>query len=93
MGRILALLDKHRLRDNTLVMVVTEQGSSFPFAKWTCYGHGLQSAMIVRWPGKVKPGSVSNALVEYVDVAPTFVQAAGGTPDPVLDGPELCFRC
>ena len=85
-GQILALLEKHDLEDNTLVMVVSEQGNSFPFAKWTCYGHGLQSAMIVRWPGKVQPGTVTDALVEYVDVLPTFVEAAGGTPAPVLDG-------
>ena len=85
-GQILALLDKHKLRDNTLVMVVTEQGNSFPFAKWTCYGHGLQSAMIVRWPGKVKPGTVTNAMVEYVDITPTFVDAAGGKPAAVSDG-------
>jgi uncharacterized sulfatase len=85
-GEILDLLDKHELRKNTLVMVVSEQGNSFPFAKWTCYSHGLQSAMIVRWPGKVTPGTVTNAMVEYTDVTPTFVEAAGGTPDPVLDG-------
>jgi uncharacterized sulfatase len=88
-GQILALLEKHKLRDNTLVMVVSEQGSGFPFAKWTCYSNGLQSAMIVRWPGKVKPASVTDAMVEYVDIAPTFVKAAGGKPASVLDGQSL----
>lgn len=88
-GQILSLLEKHQLSDNTLVMVVSEQGSGLPFAKWTCYGNGLQSAMIVRWPGKVKPGSISNALVEYVDVTPTFVSAAGGTPAKALEGKSL----
>ncbi|MDP6447214.1 MAG: sulfatase-like hydrolase/transferase, partial [Pirellulaceae bacterium] len=52
-GEILQLLERHQLDDNTLVIVVSEQGNSFPFAKWTCYDHGLQSAMIARWPGKV----------------------------------------
>jgi len=85
-GQVLAMLDAHNLSDNTLVMVVSEQGNSFPFAKWTCYGNGLQSAMIVRWPGKVKPGVKSDAMVEYCDVTPTFVQAAGGTPSANLDG-------
>lgn len=85
-GQILALLDKHGLAENTLVMVVSEQGNSFPFAKWTCYDNGVQSAMIVRWPGYVAPGKVTDAMVEYVDVLPTFVDAAGGTPAPVLDG-------
>lgn len=60
-----------------------------PFAKWTCYDTGLQSACIARWPGKIKPGSVSAALIEYIDVLPTFVAAAGATPDPVLQGKSL----
>jgi len=88
-GEILALLDKHGMRENTLVMVVSEQGNSFPFAKWTCYGNGLQSAMIVRWPGQVEAGSVTDALVEYCDVVPTFVEAAGGKPARALDGKSM----
>ena len=88
-GEILALLDKNGLSENTLVMVVSEQGNAFPFAKWTCYGNGLQSAMIVRWPGKVEGDSVTDALVEYCDVVPTFVEAAGGMPASVLDGKSL----
>ena len=85
-GEILELIDKHALRRNTLVMVVSEQGNSLPFAKWTCHEMGLGSAMIVRWPGRVKPGSETDAIVDYCDVTPTFVEAAGGTPSPVLDG-------
>ncbi len=52
-GQCLELLEKHRLTDNTMVVCVSEQGSGLPFAKWTCYDSGLQSACIVRWPGKV----------------------------------------
>lgn len=85
-GTCLRLLKKHGLDSNTLVMVVSEQGNAFPFAKWTCYDKGLQSGMIVRWPGKVKPASHSNAMVEYVDVVPTFLQAAGTKLPPGLDG-------
>ena len=85
-GEILALLDKHGLAESTMVMVVSEQGNSFPFAKWTCYDMGLHSGMVVRWPGQVAPGSVSKALVEYVDIAPTFVAAARGEPAPEFDG-------
>jgi N-sulfoglucosamine sulfohydrolase len=85
-GRLMALLKKHNLDASTMVMVVSEQGNSFPFAKWTCYDNGLQSAMIVRWPEKVEPGSVTDAMVEYVDVTPTFVDIAGGQPAAELDG-------
>lgn len=88
-GRYLALLDRHGFRDSTCVIVVSEQGNAFPFAKWTCYEAGLRSAMIVRWPGVVAPGTTTAAMVEYVDVVPTIVEAAGGEPIggfDVLDG-------
>ena len=88
-GQALALLDKHALADNTLVIVVSEQGSSFPFGKWTCYDTGLQSAFIARWPGKIKPGTVNEALIEYLDVLPTYIEAAGGRAPSVLDGKSL----
>lgn len=85
-GALLALLDKHKLRDDTLVMVVSEQGSGFPFAKWTCFELGLTSGMIVRWPGRVAPGSQSAALVEYTDIAPTLLAAAGRKTPATMDG-------
>lgn len=85
-GQILKRLDESGLTKNTLVMVVSEQGSGFPFAKWTCYESGLQSAMIVRWDGKVIPGSKTSAMVEYVDVLPTFLESAGAKIVEGLDG-------
>ncbi|MEM9480988.1 MAG: sulfatase [Verrucomicrobiota bacterium] len=88
-GELMGLLDKHGLSDNTVVVVVSEQGSSFPFAKWTCYDSGLQSACIVLWPGVVEAGSVSDAMIEYVDVLPTFLDAAGLNVPEVLDGKSI----
>jgi N-sulfoglucosamine sulfohydrolase len=88
-GEAVQLLEKHGIADNTLLVVVSEQGSSMPFAKWTCYDNGLQSAFIARWPDKIKPGSVNPAMIEYVDILPTFIEAAGGKPVPVLDGKSL----
>lgn len=85
-GELLALLDKHGIAENTMVVVVSEQGSSFPFGKWTCYDTGLQSACVVRWPGRVKAGSVTDAMIEYVDMAPTFIDAAGGSQQTAIDG-------
>lgn len=85
-GEILDLLDKHGLADNTLVMVSSEQGSSMPFAKWTNYDPGLQTALIARWPGKIAPGSKTDAMVEYVDVVPTLIDAVGAEPVSGLDG-------
>lgn len=88
-GQILALLEKHGLAENTLVIVTSEQGNSMPFAKWTLYDAGIQTALIARWPGMIRPGAVTDAMVEYVDIVPTFVEAAGGSPDAALDGRSL----
>ncbi|MEM7147783.1 MAG: sulfatase [Verrucomicrobiota bacterium] len=85
-GEILDLLDKHGLAENTLVLLTSEQGNSLPFAKWTLYDSGLQTALLGRWPGKIAPGTTTDAMVEYVDVVPTLVEAAGGEPDVNLDG-------
>ncbi len=85
-GKVRALLDNLGVAENTILIFASEQGNALPFAKWTCYDNGLQSAFLVRWPGVIKPGSVSNAMIEYVDVTPTFVDIAGGKPADVLDG-------
>ena len=85
-GTLLAMLEKHGVSDNTLVMVVSEQGNNFPFAKWSCYDAGLQSGMVIRWPGQITAGSITDAMVEYVDICPTFVEAAGSEPPSGIDG-------
>jgi N-sulfoglucosamine sulfohydrolase len=85
-GALLQLLEDEQLVENTLVMVVSEQGSAFPFAKWTCFELGLASGMLVRWPGVVEAGSKSAALVEYCDVTPTFLAAAGLETPKTMDG-------
>lgn len=85
-GRILGLLAEHGVERETIVVVLSEQGSSLPFAKWTCYGMGLQSACVVRWPGVVEAGSTSDALVEYIDILPTFLEAASIDRPTALQG-------
>jgi uncharacterized sulfatase len=88
-GDALKLLEKHNLEENTLVIFASEQGNSFPFAKWTLYEAGVKSALIARLPDKIKAGSVSNSIVEYADVLPTFLELAGGNKLPELDGASL----
>jgi len=76
-GNVVKILKETGMYDNTVVMFLSEQGNSFPFAKWTCYNQGLHSAMIVTYPPEIKPNTTSDALVEYVDVLPTFLDIAG----------------
>ncbi|WNJ20652.1 sulfatase [Pontibacter sp. G13] len=82
-------LDKYGLRENTVIIFASEQGNSFPFAKWTCYQAGLGSALIVNWPASIQAGLTSEALVEYTDILPTIIDLAGGEPVDHLDGQSL----
>ncbi len=80
-GALMKLLADTNQSENTVVLFVSEQGSSFPYGgKWSVYDNGIHSSAILRWPGKVKPGSSTSALMQYVDVTPTFLAAAGIDP-------------
>ncbi|WP_346859417.1 sulfatase [uncultured Draconibacterium sp.] len=85
----LTLLDKYGFTENTLVVFASEQGNSFPFAKWTCYEAGVKSALIAKMPKKIQSGTTSNAIVEYSDLMPTFIDLAGGKVPEKLDGKSL----
>lgn len=75
---------KH-LGANTLFAFTADHGAQFPFGKWNCYDAGVRTPLIVAWPGKVMPGTTTAAMVSWIDLLPTLLAAAGGTP-PELSG-------
>ena len=77
-GDILRALETSGQADDTLVLFTSEQGSQFPGSKWTNWDTGLHTALVARWPGRVAAGVRTDALVQYADVLPTLVDAAGG---------------
>jgi N-sulfoglucosamine sulfohydrolase len=80
-GNLMQLLDETKQAENTVVLFVSEQGCSLPYGgKWSLYDTGVRTSSILRWPGVVKPGSQTNALIQYVDITPTFLEIAGGDP-------------
>jgi len=85
-GECMKLVRESGSEADTIFIYTSEQGAQFPRGKWTCYDTGLHTALVVRWPAMVKPGSVSDAMVQYVDVAPTLVEAAGGDPAKIDTG-------
>lgn len=87
LGDILHTLDESGQAARTLVLFTTEQGGQWPGCKWTNWEQGVHTALLARWPGHIAPGSRSDALVQYADVLPTLVEAAGGQASPgALDG-------
>jgi arylsulfatase A-like enzyme len=87
-GQFLKLIDKLGIVDNTIIHYSTDNGPHYntwpdaaatPFRgeKNTNWEGGWRVPCAVRWPGVVKPGSVSNGIVHHMDWLPTFVAAAG----------------
>lgn len=85
-GSVLEVLAESGKLDNTIVMFLGEQGPQLPGGKWTCWYPGVHSAMLARYPSKIKAGGVSHAIVQYEDLLPTFIDIAGGKPRAELDG-------
>lgn len=77
-GDILKTLGEVGKVDDTLVLFSSEQGGQFPGCKWTAWDTGLHTAMVARWPGRIAAGERTDAMVQYADVLPTFVEMAGG---------------
>jgi arylsulfatase A-like enzyme len=80
-GRLLDYLDKKGLAENTIVIYTSDQGFFLGDHNWYdkrfMYEESLRMPFLVRWPGKVKAGSVSDGMVLNVDFAPTLLEAAG----------------
>ena len=80
-GRILDYLDESGLSKNTIVIYSSDQGFYLGEHGWYdkrwMFEESLSMPFLIRWPGVVKPGTRSKALIQNIDYAPTFLEAAG----------------
>ncbi|MEM7129934.1 MAG: sulfatase-like hydrolase/transferase [Chloroflexota bacterium] len=76
LGEILDELAEDDLDNNTVVFIWTDHGPMPRGKRWP-YDSGIRSPMIVRWPGHLTPGTVSNQLVSTVDLGPTILSICG----------------
>jgi len=91
--RILDYLDKSDLAKNTLVMYTGDQGFFLGehglYDKRFMYEEALRMPLVVRWPGVVEGGSVSEDIAINIDFAPTMLDAAGIGADAGMQGRSL----
>lgn len=88
-GQLLDELEARKRADNTLIIFLSDNGRPFPRCKNTMYDSGIRTPMIARWPGKIRAGSTTTSLVSSVDLATTFLAAAGLKPAPTMEGTDL----
>ena len=65
------------LAENTIVFFWGDHGRGLPRAKRSVYDSGLRVPLIVRWPGRIEPGTVNDDLVSLFDLGPTALSLAG----------------
>ena len=85
-GEVIALLEKRGLLEKTLIVFAGDNGAALPHGKGSLYDPGSNVPFLVRWPGVVKPGIESRALVSGEDLAPTLLAAAGIAIYPKMSG-------
>jgi N-sulfoglucosamine sulfohydrolase len=88
-GVLLKRLADEGLAENTIVFFIGDHGRCHIRGKQFLYDEGTRIPMIMRWPGKVKPGQVSADLVMSIDICATILEAAGITPPVPLHGKNL----
>lgn len=98
-GQLVASLDELNIRDNTIIIFTTDNGSpggirnnrlgrEIDGAKSKMNEAGTAIPFIVNCPGRVPEGVVSDALIDFTDILPTFAELSGGKPpeDRGVDG-------
>ncbi len=92
-GRLLEWLGEHHLLENTIVVYSSDQGFYLGehgwFDKRWMYEESFRMPLLMRWPKRIAPGTVTDALVQNIDYAPTFLDLAGVSVPGEIQGRSL----
>ncbi|MBR3009744.1 MAG: sulfatase [Prevotella sp.] len=92
-GRLLRYLDEHGLAENTIVVYASDQGFYLGehgwFDKRFMYEESLRTPLVMRYPRDIPAGTVSTAMVQNIDYAPTFLDYAGVQQPKQMTGHSL----
>lgn len=88
-GKILQRLEDEGLAENTVVLFWGDHGRPMVRGKQFLYDGGIHVPLILRWPGRIQPGSVNDSLVTQIDFAPTWLQVAQAQVPEHMQGDSL----
>ena len=93
-GGVVNELKEQGVFENTLIVLLGDNGRPFPRNKTSLYDNGMKTPLVVCWPnGKLKDGSASTSLVSAIDIAPAILEAAGLPIPPQVQGISLLPIC
>ncbi|MGY5851908.1 sulfatase family protein [Salegentibacter sp. F14] len=99
-GKVIEELKKQKVFNNTIIIVMADNGRPFPRDKTRMYHSGVKTPLIIHWTENID-SAVSNSLISSIDIAPTVLDICGvGIPETfqgksfkdVLDNPSRKFR-
>lgn len=85
LGELRKLAAEH-LGDDVLFLHTSDHGGQWPFGKWTLYDYGIRVPLVASWPGVIRPGSTTDAMVSWIDLLPTLLDLIGGQVPQQIDG-------
>ena len=92
-GKVLDYLDENGLYENTIVVYTSDQGFYLGehgwFDKRFIYDESFKTPLLIRWPNRIKPGTTREEMVQNLDFAQTFLEAAGITAPEDMQGESL----
>ena len=92
-GRVLDYLEENDLEDNTLVVYTSDQGFYLGEHGWYdkrfIYDESFKTPLLIKWPNKIKPGITNDEMVQNLDFAQTFLEAAGISSPEDMQGESL----
>lgn len=100
-GEVVKELETQNALDNTVILIMADNGRPFPHSKTRVNDRGMKTPFIVHWPAQITSGGQCNSLVSVIDIAPTLLSLAGiESPeafqgrafDELIDNPGQPFR-
>lgn len=91
-GAVLSALERAGLAGSTLVTFTTDHGVALPRAKGTLYDPGIETALLLRWPGITAPGQTIADLTSNVDLLPALLEAVGAPLPAAIQGRSFLAR-
>lgn len=92
-GRVLDYIDTEGLAENTLVVYTSDQGFYLGehgwFDKRFMYDESFKTPLLIKWPNIITPGTTEDEMVQNLDFAQTFLEAAGIVPPADMQGKSL----
>lgn len=88
-GEAETLLKELELDEDTVLIVLDENGTGMPGGKWSTFNWGVRSGCVMKWPESYAANFATDAIAQYCDILPTLIEAAGGTVPGSLDGRSL----